>query len=76
MKRRTLSQWLGSAAASWPLMRALRADLSAVALAKADELAADQVLVLRDIAATVLPSVIGAKGQDAAVDHFLLWIRG
>ena len=41
----------------------------------ADELAADQVLVLRDVAATVLPSAIGAKGQDQAVDNFLLWIR-
>jgi len=76
MKRRTLLQWLGSAAASLPLLRvSLRADLSAVALAKADELTAGQVLVLRDVAATVLPSALGPKGQDAAVDNFLLWIR-
>jgi hypothetical protein len=66
MKRRTLLQWLGSAAATWPLMR--------VQL-RADELPADQVFVLRDIAATVLPSAIGGKGQNEAVDNFLRWIR-
>ena len=66
MKRRTLLQWLGSAAASWPLMR--------VEL-RADELPADQVTVLRDVAATVLPSSIGSKGQNDAVDNFLRWIR-
>ncbi len=66
MKRRTLLQWLGSAAASWPLMR--------VEL-RADELSPDQVFVLRDVAATVLPSAIGRKGQDQAVDSFLRWIR-
>ena len=66
MKRRTLLQWLGSAAATLPLLR--------VSL-HAEELSADHVLVLRDVAATVLPSAIGAKGQDQAVDNFLLWIR-
>ena len=66
MKRRTLLQWLGSAAATLPLLR--------VTL-HADELSADHVLVLRDVAATVLPSAIGSKGQDQAVDHFLIWIR-
>lgn len=66
LERRTLLQWLGSAAASLPLLR--------VSL-HADELTADQVLVLRDVAATVLPSAIGARGQDQAVDQFLLWIR-
>ena len=66
MKRRTLLQWLASSAASWPLMR--------VSL-RADELPADQVFVLRDVAATVLPSSIGAKGQGEAVDNFLRWIR-
>ncbi len=66
MKRRTLLQWLGSAAASLPLLR--------VSL-HADELTADQALVLRDVAATVLPSALGAKGQDEAVANFLRWIR-
>ena len=66
MKRRTLLQWLGSAATSWPLMR--------VQL-RADELPADHVFILRDVAATVLPSAIGRKGQDEAVDNFLRWIR-
>jgi hypothetical protein len=66
MKRRTLLQWLGSAAATLPLLR--------VSL-HAEELSADHVLVLRDVAATVLPSAIGAKGRDQAVDNFVLWIR-
>ena len=66
MKRRRLLQWLGSAAASWPLLR--------VQL-RADELPADQVTVLRDVAATVLPASIGSKGQNDAVDNFLRWIR-
>jgi len=65
MKRRTLLQWLG-VAASWPLAR--------VEL-RADELAQEQVFVLRDVAATVLPSAIGAKGQNDAVDSFLRWMR-
>jgi len=65
MQRRTLLQWLG-VAASWPL---LRLEL------RADELPAEQVFVLRDVAATVLPSSIGSKGQNDAVDNFLRWIR-
>jgi hypothetical protein len=66
MKRRTLLQRLGAAAASLPLLR--------VPL-DAQELSSDQVFVLRDVAATVLPSAIGRKGQDEAVDNFLRWIR-
>ncbi len=52
-----------------------RADLSAVALAQADVLSTGQVFVLRDVATTVLPSVIGAKGHDEAVDNFLRWLQ-
>lgn len=53
----------------------LGAGWSAEALARMDDLPADQVLALRDIAATVLPSAIGRNGQDEAVDQFLRWIR-
>ena len=42
---------------------------------RAQQLTADDVFVLRDIAGTVLPSAIGRKGQDEAVDNFLSWIR-
>ena len=66
MKRRQALQTLATAAAALPLMR--------VEL-RADELPADQVFLLRDVAATVLPSAIGRKGQDEAVDQFLRWIR-
>ena len=67
MNRRVLLQWIVSGAATLPLLR--------VTL-RADELSAGHVFVLRDVATTVLPSVIGAKGQDAAVDEFLRWLRG
>ncbi len=66
MKRRVLLQWLVSGAAALPL---LRVDL------QADELSAGHVFVLRDVASTVLPSAIGAKGQNEAVDNFLRWLR-
>jgi hypothetical protein len=75
MKRRILLKWLVSGAATLPLARVTRGDLSAVALAKADELSAGHVFVLRDVATTVLPSAIGVKGQDEAVDNFLRWLR-
>lgn len=66
MKRRQALKTLATAAAALPLSR--------VEL-RADELPADQVFVLRDIAATVLPSAIGSKGQNEAVDNFLRWVR-
>ena len=66
MKRRRALQTLATAAAALPLMR--------VEL-RADELPADQVFVLRDVAATVLPSAIGSTGQNEAVDNFLRWMR-
>jgi hypothetical protein len=66
MKRRRAIQTLAAAAAGLPLLR-----VSLVA----QELSADQVFVLRDVAATVLPSSIGRKGQDDAVDAFVRWIR-
>lgn len=76
MKRRQALHTLASAAAALPLLRVpVEADLSAGALAQVDQLTAEQAFVLRDIAATVLPSAIGRKGQDEAVDNFLRWIR-
>lgn len=66
MKRRTLLRWLVSGAATLPLVRANL---------RAYELSAAHVFVLRDVATTVLPSAIGAKGQDEAVDNFLRWLR-
>lgn len=68
MKRRRALQTLATAAAALPLMRVQLA-------AQAGELSADHAFTLRDVAATVLPSAIGRKGQDDAVDHFLKWIR-
>lgn len=67
MRRRALLQWMATSAAALPWLR--------VPL-HAQDLAAGHVFVLRDVAATVLPSAIGPKGQDEAVDNFLRWIRG
>ncbi len=72
MNRRALLQWLASGAVTLPVWRA---DLSAAALTQADLLSTGHVFVLRDVASTVLPSVLGAKGQDEAVDNFLRWLR-
>ena len=72
MRRRALLQWLVSGAATLPV---LRTDLSAAILAQADVLSTGHVFLLRDVATTVLPSAIGAKGQDEAVDSFLRWLR-
>jgi hypothetical protein len=66
MKRRRAIQTLAIAAASLPLLR--------VSLG-AEELSADQVQMLREVAATVLPSALGPKGRDQAVDSFLTWLR-
>lgn len=66
LKRRILLQWMVSGAATLPLHR--------VTLL-ADELSAGHVFILRDVASTVLPSAIGVKGQDEAVDSFLRWLR-
>lgn len=66
MRRRKLLQWLATVAASVPFLRVE---------VHADELPADLVGVLRDIAGTVLPSDIGTRGQEEAVDNFLLWVR-
>jgi hypothetical protein len=66
VKRREAIQTLITSAAAVPLMRVVL---------RADELPADQVTVLRDVASTVLPSAIGSKGQNDAVDQFLRWIR-
>jgi hypothetical protein len=66
MKRRTLLQSLGAVAAALPLLR--------VSL-DAQELPAEHVFLLRDVAGTVLPSAIGRQGQDEAVDNFLRWVR-
>src|SRR5690348_5811191 len=66
MKRREAIMTLITSAAAVPLMR--------VEL-RADEIPAEQVSILRDVAATLLPSAIGGKGQNDAVDNFLRWIR-
>jgi hypothetical protein len=72
VKRRQALKALTTAAAALPLMRA---ELSALELATAQELQPDQLFVLHDVAPTVLPSGIGSKGHDEAVANFLRWIR-
>jgi len=65
MKRRTLLQFLGSLTASLPWRIYAQPSL----LRPADEVR------IRALAETVLPSEIGAAGQDAAVKAFLAWVR-
>ncbi len=67
MRRRRLLQWIAAGAASWPLLR--------VRVSAANELSPGEVLVLRDLASTVLPSQLGAKGIEDAVNDFVVWLR-
>ena len=69
MKRRTLLQWVASAAAVLPFER-IRL------LAQPRELTPDAVALLREIAPTVLPSSIGPIRINATVDRFVAWTRG
>ena len=68
MKRRRALQRIIAGAAGLPLLR--------VRLSAADDLTADHIAFLHEVAPTVLPSSLGSKGTDAAVDDFVRWIRG
>ena len=67
MRRRRLLQWMAAGAASWPLLR--------VRVQAANELGASELLILRDVAPTVLPTQLGARGVEDAVNNFVLWLR-
>lgn len=67
MKRRTLLQWLAAGAASWPFLR--------VRVRAANELSPGELLILRDVASTVLPSQLGIRGTEDAVNEFAGWLR-
>jgi len=69
MKRRTLLQWVASAAAVLPLERVRL-------LAQPRELTPEAIAVLREIAPTVLPSSLGPARTAATVDAFVAWTRG
>jgi hypothetical protein len=69
MNRRTLLQWVVSAAAVLPFAR-LRL------LAQPRELTPDAVAALREIAPTVLPASLGPARIGEIVDRFVVWTRG
>ena len=69
MRRRSVLQLLGAAAAALPWRPSL-------AQAQAAPLTESAVQTLRDIAPVVLPSELGPRGTDAVVDSFLEWLRG
>lgn len=69
MKRRTVLKGMAGAAASLPV-------LSNPLLAQPDQLSAAAISVLHEIAATVLPSTLGAVRRRAVVDRFIAWVRG
>ena len=67
MKRRTLLQWMTAAAATLPFLH--------VRLRAANELSPNELMVLRDVGSTVLPSELGPKGTEDAVNQFVEWLR-
>ena len=69
MKRRTILQWLASTAAVLPF-ESLRV------WAQPRELTAEGTAVLHEIAATVLPTSIGADRIRSVIDKFVAWTRG
>src|SRR6184192_4352604 len=69
MQRRTLLQWLVSAAAIVPFER-LRL------LAQPRELTPDALAMLREIAPTVLPASLGPVRIGETIDRFVGWTRG
>jgi hypothetical protein len=68
MKRRTLLQWLASAAAILPFERVRL-------LAQPRELTPEALDTLRQIAPTLLPSSLGSRGVATVVDGFAVWVR-
>jgi hypothetical protein len=69
MQRRTLLQWVASAAAMLPFER-IRL------LAQPRDLTPEAITTLREIAPTVLPASLGAAHIAATVDQFVAWTRG
>ena len=69
MQRRTLLQWLVSAAAVLPFER-LRL------LAQPRELTPGALAMLREIAPTLLPASLGSARIGETVDRFVAWTRG
>jgi hypothetical protein len=69
MKRRTLLQWIASTAAIVPLER-IRL------LAQPRELTPEAIATLHDVAATVIPSSLGAAAVRDTADKFVVWTRG
>ncbi|HZR22961.1 MAG TPA: hypothetical protein VFA59_05180 [Vicinamibacterales bacterium] len=69
MKRRTVLKGIAGAAASLPV-------LSRPALAQPGQLNGPAVLLLHEIAHTVLPSALGAARTRAVVERFVAWARG
>jgi hypothetical protein len=69
MQRRTLLQWLVSAAAVLPFERVRL-------LAQPRELTPDAIATLREIAPTLLPASLGPARISETVDRFVAWTRG
>ncbi|HEX7139887.1 MAG TPA: hypothetical protein VF219_18690 [Vicinamibacterales bacterium] len=69
MHRRALLRWIASASAVIPFHRVrLRAQPL--------ELTPEAIVLLRDVAPTVLPSALGATRVQGVVDGFTAWVRG
>ena len=68
MERRTLLQWMASAA----VLSCARLRL----LAQPRDLTPDAIAVLSDVAPTVIPQSLGAERTRAIVSRFVAWTRG
>src|SRR6202050_292824 len=71
MQRRSFFKWLFSAVS--PLWSPPWAGGRSRAIA--DEIPADEVAALHELAGVVLPASLGRTGTDAAADQFAKWIR-
>jgi hypothetical protein len=69
VKRRTILQWIASAATAFPLRRVRL-------FAQPRELTPEAIALLHDIAPTVLPASLGAVRIRRTVDGFVAWTRG
>lgn len=69
MKRRTLLQWVTTAAAALPFLRVSL-------LAQPRDLTPESIDTLREVGATVLPASLGTARVDAAIENFVRWTKG
>jgi hypothetical protein len=71
MRRRSFFKWMFSAVTPLLIPPWVRGRSRAIA----DEIPADEVAALHELAGVVLPTSLGRTGTDAAADQFAKWVR-